>query len=293
MKVLVTGSTGLLGGELMAALAHSRCSAVAMNRAAFLSADKEMRSLMLQGFDVVIHAAANTNVEECELFPEACYHDNCFFTEQLFCVARQQGAKFVFISSTGIYGKGKSTPYHEYDSVSPTTIHHSSKRIAEEIVLAAADSLVVRTGWLFGGCLENRKNFVANRVKEISAADGFIYANSSQIGSPTYVRDCAARLVDLLLDDCAGIYNIVNAQSASRFDYVKEIVELSGAALEVRPIDAGGFNRHADVSDNESAISYRMRFEGRQELRPWKDALAEYMRDVALLGTFSGDNRSS
>lgn len=237
---------------------------------------------MLSGFDVIVHAAANTNVEQCELEPEKCYYDNCFLTEQLYQHASRNGSRFVFISSTGVYGRGKKEPYHEYDFVSPTTIHHSSKHIAEKLVLGCAENLVIRTGWLFGG--GGAKNFVANRLDELRRASGAIHANAGQVGTPTYARDCARTLLDLIVDGCTGIYNVVNSGSASRLDYVKEIVTLSGSSLDVLPMDASGFKRHADVSENESALSYRMKFEGRPELRSWQEALSEYMRDNGLLG---------
>lgn len=274
----------MLGSEVLCSLNNRGDAGTAFDRVTFLRAESTERSSMLDGFDVVIHAAANTNVEQCELMSEASYRDNCFLTEQLFRYARRHGVKFVFISSTGVYGRGKSSPYHEYDAVSPTTVYHRSKLMAEQTVLTCADTLVVRAGWLFGGRIDNPKNFVANRLKEIRAVNGSITANSGQIGSPTYVRDCARMLLELISDDCMGIYNVVNEGSASRYEYVKQIVELSGAPIDVQPIDACAFKRHADVSENEAAVSYRMRFEERPPLRPWQDALADYMIDAGLVG---------
>ncbi len=284
MKVLVTGASGLLGSEILTALTENGLAGNALDRSAFLESTSADRSSILKGFDVVIHAAANTNVEQCEIEPERCYYDNCFLTEQLYYHARRNGAKFVFISSTGVYGRTKVTPYHEYDPVSPTTVHHRSKHISELTVLTSPDTLVIRTGWLFGGAFENRKNFVKNRLSDIRGAKGPIYANASQTGSPTYVKDCARTLLELIADDCVGVYNVVNDGNVSRFDYVKQIAQFSGSICEVFPVAASEFKRRADVSENEAAISYRMRFEGRPQLRAWQEALAEYMRENGLLG---------
>jgi dTDP-4-dehydrorhamnose reductase len=287
MKVLVTGATGMLGSAILPLLSVVGYTATALNRIDFLQSNRENRREMLRGYDAIIHAAANTNVEQCEIESEAAYHDNTFLTELLFSQAYQLGIKFVFISSTGVYGRGKLTPYHEYDSVSPTTVHHRSKHLAEQIVLADVSSLIIRTGWLFGGALDSPKNFVAGRLRDIRAADHSIQANSSQIGSPTYVEDLAQRILELLEENCAGIYNVVNSGSASRFAYIKQIVELSCASIVVEPIDASGFKRHADVSENEAAISYRMKFEGRPTLRPWQEALEDYMSRAGLLPSTS------
>jgi dTDP-4-dehydrorhamnose reductase len=284
MRALVTGASGLLGTEIRIALEEIGFSVVALVRAEFLKETPSGRSDMLSGFDVITHAAANTNVEQCEVDPEKCYFDNCFLTEQLYHHARRNNLRFVFISSTGVYGRHKATPYHEYDTVFPTTIHHRSKYLAERLVMTSEDTLVVRTGWLFGGSFENKKNFVANRIKEIQTASGSIFANTSQFGSPTYARDCARRVVELISDQSAGVYNVVNDGSVSRFEYVKKIVELSGSRVEVLPLDASGFKRLADVSENEAALSYRMRFEGRKAMRSWHDALSDYMCDSGILG---------
>lgn len=284
MRVLVTGAAGLLGSEMLRAVAEKGFMGSALDRFAFLGSTASKRAAMLSGFDVVVHAAANTNVEQCEMEPERCYYDNCFLTEQLFQHARGNGVRFVFISSTGVYGRHKTEPYHEYDMVSPTTQHHHSKYVSEQAVLTCATTLVARVGWLFGGSFENKKNFVVNRLNEVRAMKGAISANNTQIGTPTYARDCASALLRLIEDGCSGVYNIVNDGRASRFDYVRRIVELSGAPFEVLPSDASIFKRKADVSENEAAISYRMKFEGRQRMRPWQDALAEYMQESGLLG---------
>jgi len=284
MKVLVTGGTGMLGSEILSELAKFGFEGTALDRGAFLAAKKNAQSAMLSEFTVIIHAAANTNVEQCEVEPEACYFDNNFLTELLFWHAHRQQKKFVFISSTGIYGRKKSGPYHEYDSVYPTTVHHRSKLLSERTVLTCPNTLVIRTGWLFGGQLNNKKNFIINRINEIRNSNEFIYANSMQIGSPTYVTDCARMIVELMSDDCDGIYNVVNEGAVSRFEYVKKIAELSGSLVKVCPVDAKAFNRRADVSENEAAFSYRMKYEGRPPLRTWQEALAEYMGDAGLVG---------
>lgn len=270
----------MLGSELLSIMTTTGISAIPLDRNAFLAGSARDRSIMLSGFDVIIHAAANTDLEECERNQTMCFYDNTFLTEKLFQHSRCKNVKFIYISSTGVYGRHKDSPYHEFDEVVPTTAHHRSKSLAEKIVLHSPNSLVIRTGWLFGGGFNQRKNFVANRIKEIKSSRDVIYSNAIQYGSPTYARDCAERIIALLVDGCCGVYNVVNNGNVSRLEYVSMIARLFGSDVQVLSVGAESFSRLADVSENEAAITLKMNFENRPKMRNWDDALGEYMASL-------------
>lgn len=227
----------------------------------------------------MVHAAANTNVERCEAEPQVCYRDNVLLTELLAAAARRCGVPMTVISSTGVYGSHLQRPYTEFDEAHPQTHHHKSKLLAERAVLSAAEAnLVLRTGWLFGGEASAPKNFVARRILEArSTQDGFISSNQQQRGCPTHVDDLADRLLALLALNAQGVFNVVNEGTASRFEYVREIVERAGLNVEVRPVAAGSFNRIAPVSDNETAINWRSNELGLPPMRSWQSALTNYL----------------
>jgi dTDP-4-dehydrorhamnose reductase len=293
VKLLLTGAGGLLGGAVIEAAAArgDQCEALARpdlgkfaggisdnaghNAAAALAA-------RLRGYDVLIHAAANTNVEQCEIDPDSCYRDNFLLTELLTQAAALAGVRMLFVSSTGLYGTGSDAPYREYEHAEPTTHHHRSKLLAEQGVLAAAPgNLVVRTGWLFGGAPSNPKNFVARRIDEArkAAAEGrHLESNAEQRGVPSWSRDVAARMLELATAGVNGVANCVNSGNASRYEYVKAVVELSGIAVAVRPSTAAGFNRKAKVSPNEMADNWKMRMLGWPEMPDWGDSLQTYLR---------------
>jgi dTDP-4-dehydrorhamnose reductase len=77
-----------------------------------------------------------------------------------------------------------------------------------------------------------------------------------------------------------GIFNCVNTGSASRFEYVREIVRLSGESVAVKPADAAIFNRRAKVSDNEAAVNWRMTQLGFEPMPHWEDSLATYIASL-------------
>lgn len=281
MKLWLTGAGGLLGSAVAAASAARGASCQPLARPA-LTVSAAQLARQLEGADLLLHAAANTNVEQCEAEPDACYRDNFLLTELLAQAAALAGVRLLFVSSTGVYGSAASTPYREYDVAQPTTHHHRSKLLAEQAVLAAAPhNLVVRTGWLFGGAPGLPKNFVARRIDEARQAQAqgrSVGANAEQHGVPCWTRDVAPRMLDLAEAGVCGVVNCVNSGSASRFDYVAAVVALAGLALPVLPVQAAGFARKAQVSPNEMADNWKMRMLGWPDMPHWRSSLESYLR---------------
>jgi len=282
MKLLLTGAGGLLGSAVISAAAARGDACQSLARPVLGSVAATQLAQQLQGCDLLLHAAANTNVEQCETDPDACYRDNFLLTELLAQAAALAGARMLFVSSTGLYGTGSDAPYHEYDAAEPTTHHHRSKLLGEQAVLAAnSANLVVRTGWLFGGTPDNPKNFVARRIDEARKAKAesrHIESNAEQRGVPCWNRDVAMRMLDLAAAGVTGVVNCVNSGNASRYEYVRAVAELSGAGVEVRPSSAAGFNRKAKVSPNEMADNWKMRMLGWPDMPDWRASLTTYLR---------------
>ena len=140
------------------------------------------------------------------------------------------------------------------------------------------NALIIRTGWLFGGKPEYQKNFVARRIEEaLNSVEGKVYSNQEQKGVPTFVGDVSSKIYELIQKDECGTFNIVNQGVASRFEYVKKIIELSGIKTEVLPVEASAFNRKAKVSDNESAVSLKLKQLNYALLPDWTESLEHYL----------------
>lgn len=278
MKIGLTGASGLFGNAVMKACAirNWTCESIRREWVDFRHPTEIQKHI--GQYDVIVHAAANTDVEGCEADPEGCYRDNALLTEIMAAAATRQGNKFVYISSTGVYGDYQKQAYTEYDSVRPTTHHHTAKRFGELAALRSFDSLVIRTGWLFGGAPENRKNFVVRRIEEAARSNGIVYSNSEQRGNPTYVNDVAACLLQLIEDGQHGLFNCVNEGAASRMEYVAKIIELARLPVEVKPASARSFNRLARVSNNETASNLRLRQCGYATMPTWQEGLERYLR---------------
>lgn len=275
-KIFLTGSRGLLGSSILEKLCKPEdFEVISLTHQQILSIETAELLKLLSDVDWIIHCAAQTNVEQCEKEPEKCYVNNCFLTEKII-VCSNSNAKILYVSSTGLYGNHESRPYIEYDKVEPTTVHHRSKHLSEILVLNRnAENIVVRTGWLFGDLTKN--DFVSKIINQAKHSPNVMKSNSQQVGCPTYAHDVAKMCIELLQVGAYGVFNVTNSGLASRYDYVRHIISKTGADITVDPVTSDFFTRRAQVSDNETAMSVRLQLFGRVPLRPWEEALDEFL----------------
>jgi dTDP-4-dehydrorhamnose reductase len=281
IKVLITGSNGMLGSGLIKQLPYEM---IGFNSTALNVTDfkKCMDILDSEKPDVIIHTAAHTNVEDCEIDHNKAYKVNTVGTQNLvnYCIGKD--VLFIYISSTGIYGtKNESDSYTEFDKVEPTTIHHKSKYEAEKVIQNHLNKyLILRTGWLFGGDITHEKNFVYKRYLELSN-NKEIFCDNSQIGNPTSIEDLIKQIEVLIKNNQFGIFNCVNeSNNISRYDYIKKIASLFGQDCEVRVAHVDMFKRVAPVSKNESAINYKLKLLDLNIMHKWDDSLKRYVNQL-------------
>lgn len=281
-KVLITGANGMLGSSLIEKLNYN-------NIFGFSSEDLDITNrvnvksvLSKVNPDIIIHTAALTNVDFCEINKDKAYLVNTIGTQNLvdFCLDRD--ILFVYISSTGVYGtQKKKEAYNEFDAINPTTVHHKSKALAEEVVKNQLKKyLIIRTGWLYGGSIENQKNFVYKRYLE-GLNKNTIYSDDSQIGNPTYVGNLSNQIELLLKENLYGLFNCVDdAQHVSRYDYIKTIIQLFKLPCQVDVAPKGMYKRLAPVSENESAINYKLQLVKKNVMKNWKISLKDYINQL-------------
>jgi dTDP-4-dehydrorhamnose reductase len=280
-KVLITGAGGVVGDCLVKNF---------LNSVGYLSSNLDVtnalqvhRVLSIEKPDIIIHTAAFTNVEACEVEIDKAFKVNTIGTQNLVNYCIDKDVLFVFISSTGIYGAHKTECYTEFDKVEPLTIHHKSKYEAERIVEKHINKhLILRTGWIFGGSTLHKKNFVHQRYLEANN-NSLIYSDNSQIGNPTYALDLVEQIKVLINANQFGLYNCVNyAKGISRYDYVKKIIELFSLDCKVEMAPKGMFERLAPVSDNESASNLKLELLNLNCMGNWDDALSRYVEFLKL-----------
>ena len=280
MKVFLTGSSGILGTDIAGQLTQGGHEILPFTSSDirlgnYADVKKKMHDYKP---DVVIHCAAMTNVDLCEDDKHAALLTNVVGSQNMAIAADKINAKIVYISSCGVYGNGKTEPYNELDDTNPLTYHHFTKLEGEKRVKEHNKQfLIVRPGWLFGGTLAHKKNFVEARRREAETTD-LLKSAGDKVGSPTYTLDLAKQIISLINADLAGTYNVVNEGCASRYQYVSEIVKLFKYTAKVEFVNSNEFPRKANMPDNECLENLNLTLNGQNHMRPWTEALNDYIQ---------------
>jgi len=275
MLIIVTGSTGMLGREFMEEGTKRGHQMTGWTRKDLDLENPEKGISRISDVkpDAVIHCAAETNVDLCEQNPTLAKQANGKTPGELAAAARKAEARFVFISTSGIFGGICQGPHRETDVPFPETAYAKAKLEGERAVsLVHPGALILRAGWLYGGPLEFRKNFVGARLREAQTTLELSSASDKQ-GSPTWTKDFVTAAFELLEKGDSGLVHLANTGQATRFDYVSEILKLAGKRNPVRAVDSGHFPRTAPVPDDERLASTRI-----HPLRDWREALKEYLQ---------------
>lgn len=277
--VLITGADGMLASDLINCFSTDPSyEIITLNKRQLdVTSRNEVAAAVTSlkpGY--IIHAAALTNVDYCEDHTDEAFLLNGYGTENIAFYAQKVNAKFVYISSCGLFGD-EIRPYAEYEPVVLKTVYAKSKYFGEEKTREwSKQYFIIRPGWLFGGAKTHRKNFVYNRLVEAQRNPQLVSAND-KFGCPTYTGHLAQEIMSLLETECYGTYHVTNVGSGSRFDYVKKILESLNLKSSLQPVDSSRFERAAPVPDCEILKNFHLSINGFSLLPDWRDAMEEYI----------------
>ncbi len=234
MKVVVTGSKGQLGTDLLLALEPAKnVEAIGLD---LHNADITNRANLIEVFDglcpdVVIHGAAYTAVDKAESEPELAYKINAIGTRNIVEACEKYGSHLIYVSTDYVFDGTSTVPYLEWDKVNPQSIYGKSK-YAGEMELRPTDT-VVRTSWVCG-------EFGSNMVKTVfnlKDKEGPLKFVDDQHGCPSFTSDLAIKLIELGLNKIPGRFHVTNQSPTTWFEFVKEIIRVSkGDVFRVVPI---------------------------------------------------------
>ena len=281
-RVLVTGSRGMLGRELMEALGGYQRGrggglevwGLDVEELDITEAGAVERWVGEHRPGVVINCAAYTDVDGCESRRELALAVNGAGPGNLAGACARVGALLVHLSTDFVFDGQDDRPYREGDEPRPVSVYGASKLAGEEAVRERwGEHLIVRVSWLFG---RHGKNFVGT-IRRLAREREYLEVVNDQVGSPTYTGDLVEALGHLVGVGARGTVHFRNEGSCSWYEFACEIVRQSGLATAVRPITSGQLKRAArrpawSVLD----ISRYKELTG-QGVRPWQEALAAYL----------------
>lgn len=268
LRIFITGRDGQLGRSLLDILTDDQVLAVDIDDGDVTNPESIDQIAEWQP-DVVIHAAALTNVDGCERDPDAAFRVNGLGTRNVALGCQQAGAAMLYISTDYVFDGAKGSPYTEWDDPNPISMYGASKLAGESYVKQLLNRFwIVRTAWVYR---EGYKNFVMTILRLAQERDRLSVV-TNEVGCPTYAPDLAAALDRLIRRPLYGTYHLTNAGHCSRYELAKKIVELAGLDTVVEPAD------HYPRIAQPPAFAPLRNFVGAEagiELRPWEEALAD------------------
>ena len=276
MRILITGSNGMLGRDLSAHLrARHEVLAADLPEVDITDLGLVQRVFKSAKLDAVIHTAAFTAVDDCEHLPDLAFQVNAEGTRNLALACRDASLPMLYLSTDYVFDGRKPTPYTEDDLPNPLNVYGRSKlegeRHVSEILTAA---WIVRTSWLFGPWGKNFVRTILQRAREGNS----LRVVDDQFGAPTYTLDLAEKLEEIVMTGNPGVYHVTNRGYCSWFEFAREILRQAGLNhVPLLAIPTSASDRRALRPRNSRLAHSRLESEGLGLLPPWQDALARYL----------------
>jgi dTDP-4-dehydrorhamnose reductase len=282
MKVLVTGANGQLGTDLCKVLGHFELIPLTDKDIEISDMSSVKQAFSKYKPDVIINTAAYVRVDDCEDESDKAFSVNALGARNVAVVAQELGAKLVHISTDYVFGgeaEPRTTPYTEFDTPVPLSVYGKSKLAGENLVRhLCLRHFIVRTSGLFGvaGSMGKGGNFIETMLELAGERDQLKVVND-QVFSPTYARDLARKIVQLMTTDYYGILHITNRGACSWYEFAREILRLAGLKAPVVPITSDQYPQKARRPRYSVLDNYHLRLLGMDDMPIWQEALREYM----------------
>ena len=283
MKIVVLGAAGRLGAALMREF-RPKYDVAGFNHAQLdlANLDDVRETLGATNFDVLINAAAFTNVDACETERDRAFRINAEAPGILAEICNEKDAKLIHFSTDYVFDGEKRAPYTEEDQANPISAYGESKLAGEKNVLAAEDGhLVVRVSWVFG---PDRPSFVDAMIKR-AQQDEKIDAISDKFSTPTYTHDIAHMLPQFFDRGVAGgILNFANAGKCTWQEYAQWALDCcrdAGISLKGGTVGALKLSQMTNWAARRPVYSVLSTAKYTEltgtASRAWREAVADYI----------------
>jgi len=266
---LITGGNGMIGKNINFGFKPSSIEMDVTNKKSI-----ENYISIANNISCIIHLAA-INIRESEDNPNKSINVNVNGTIEMLKIARQLDIPFVHVSTGAVFSSTNQNERFYEDSIqNPNCMYGYTKSSSEKVSLLYKKTILIRTGWLFGGHQKNHYKFVENTINNL-LANTIVNASNNFIGSPTYVNDFIDKMKYLIINSKYGIHHVVNSGIGSGYDIALEISShlnvsttlINSVASNEIP-NAGPMRSNTEIL--ESIHNYNM-------MRHWKESLKEYI----------------
>ncbi|MBE6784292.1 MAG: dTDP-4-dehydrorhamnose reductase [Ruminococcaceae bacterium] len=279
MKILVTGVMGQLGHDVVEELEKNSVDYIGCDREEFDLTDKEAteRFILENNPDGVIHCAAYTAVDKAEDEEELCRKINADGSLYIAKACEKIGAKMIYVSTDYVFGGDGNEPYETSDEKNPQNVYGRTKLEGENNALQnCSKTFIVRTSWVYG---INGNNFVKT-MRRLAETRDELNVVADQIGSPTYTRDLAKLLVEMVQTEKYGVYHASNEGFMSWADFAENIMKKSGLTTKINHISTAEYPVKAKRPLNSRLSKKCLTDNGFSLLPSQDDALERYIEEL-------------
>jgi dTDP-4-dehydrorhamnose reductase len=281
MRILIIGANGMLGKDILQEWSSDELIP-ATSRDADIRNPNQLRQLLSRTRpEWVVLTAGYTDVDGSEKNPEIAFAVNGQGTKNVAQAAQEFGAKLFYISTDYLFDGTATQPIEPDHAVAPLNVYGLSKAAGEKAIQENHHAwCIARASWLFGASGDS----FPEKILRASETRPELKVVSDQTGSPTFTRDLAGAIRNLVRADSRGIIHITNSGSCSWFEFAKEILrQAERGSVRVVPIttaEAGRLARRPAYSVlSPASLNSRGIF-----LRSWQDAIRPYLQDLRRLG---------
>ncbi len=283
-RTLLIGSQGQLGSDIRRVW-NGELLPFAHDEFDVCNRDQAHEIIAKAAPDLVINTAAYHRVDECESNGAQAFEVNGLGAKNVADAAREAGAAVMSISTDYVWGGEKDSPYAETDLPRPLSVYGTSKLAGEHLVRQSNPRhFVVRSSSLFGvaGASGKGGNFVETMLRKARAGEALRVVDD-QVSSPTQTHDLAAKLQELAATERYGLYHVTNSGETSWYRFAAEIFELAGLQPSLAPISSDELGAPAARPAYSVMENRALKEAGIPPMRPWQEALADYLREKSHL----------